>query len=126
MVAKMNLETIQNNAGSNNGIINNIHGLVEESTSEIRQLSHTLMPASFEQEGLGKIVIEFAHKIINKQIKIDVFEEGDFLSLPKNVAIIAYRIVPRMCAKCTEACQSKNHFHLFNCRQTTLGNKCGR
>lgn len=93
VVAKMNLETIQNNAGSNKEIINNIHGLVEESTSEIRQLSHTLMPASFEQEGLGKIVIEFAHKIINKQIKIDVFEEGDFLSLPKNVAIIAYRIV---------------------------------
>jgi two-component system, NarL family, sensor kinase len=95
VVAKMNIETLQKKEidNKNINIVNHIFQLIEESTIEIRRISHTIMPASFEKEGLGKIVKEFANKVIVDGIRIEVFEHGNFLLLPKNSAIVAYRII---------------------------------
>jgi len=96
VVAKMNMQSLQKatmTGPEKESIITQIMNLLEESTIEIRRISHTIMPASFDRDGLGKVVKELEYKLINSNIRIEVFDNGDFTSLPKNMGIIAYRII---------------------------------
>jgi signal transduction histidine kinase len=114
VVAKMNVESIQKNNHSlpeeNKAIVNNIHSLLEDSTTEIRSLSHTLMPASFDIVGLSGAVKELSYKTINSEIKIEVFENGNIKLLPKNLAIVAYRIIQECVQNTIKHSQAKNIF----------------
>jgi signal transduction histidine kinase len=96
VVARMNIESLQKGlafSSKDQLIIRNIQTLIEDSTTEIRRISHTIMPASFESDGLSKVVHELSVRMINTDVKVEVFEDGDFKNLPKNLAIVAFRII---------------------------------
>jgi signal transduction histidine kinase len=114
VVVKMNIESLQKSSASESeeklNIIQNIHELVEESTIEIRRISHTIMPASFEKEGLGKVVHELGYKLLNTEVKIEVFTKGDFKSLNNNLAIVVYRIIQESVQNVLKHASAKNIF----------------
>jgi signal transduction histidine kinase len=112
VVAKMNTQSLSNIGNvlneKQNGILKNMISLLEESTAEIRQLSHTIMPASMEQDGLGKVIKEFAARINDDEIEFNVYEEGDFKKLNKNKSIIIYRITQECIQNILKHAQAKH------------------
>jgi signal transduction histidine kinase len=97
VVAKMNLETIQKNSGLNDrnkqDILQSVYGLINETTNEVRTLSHSLMPTNLETEGLAEAVKDIVKNIKLPHLVINVYDEGNFLELNTPLAIISCRIV---------------------------------
>lgn len=97
VVAKLNLATLENQLLSlpNNQqlIINNINTLLEESATEVRNLSHSMMPQSFSQSGLAESIKELLDKIKLEGLHISFSTEGDFSTIDENRALMTYRIM---------------------------------
>jgi two-component system, NarL family, sensor kinase len=114
VVVKMNIESLQKSGTGESeerqNIIGNIQTLVEESASEIRRISHTIMPASFEKEGLGKVVQELGYKLLNTEVKMEVFTKGDFMLLNKNLAIVVYRLIQESVQNVLKHAHAKNMY----------------
>jgi two-component system, NarL family, sensor kinase len=112
VVAKMNTQALTNSGSvmdeKQTGILKNMMALLEESTAEIRQLSHTIMPASLEEDGLGKVVKDFTAQITSDDLQIKVYEEGDFKNINKNKAIIVYRIIQECIQNSLKHAQAKH------------------
>jgi two-component system, NarL family, sensor kinase len=95
VVLKMNMETMQHQhvQTQKSELLGLSLGLVDDATKEIRTLSHSLMPVNMESQGLAKAVKELISKIYVDNLKINVFEDGDFLRINTHAAIIAFRII---------------------------------
>ncbi len=97
VVAKMNLEslgnTIKEMTGPEQKIYQNIASLLEESTTEVRNLSHSMMPQAFAHSGLTDAVKDFLDKISNSNLIIHFSAEGEFKTIPENKALMIYRII---------------------------------
>ena len=74
VVAKLNLEAFEGYLPALNTeqrhVFNNIFSLVDESCTEVRNLSHSMMPQAFFQSGLADAVKNFIDKIENKNLHI--------------------------------------------------------
>ncbi len=96
VVAKLNLEALGNGlefADQKKIIYNNIHTLLKESTTEVRSLSHSMMPHAFEHYGLTNSVKDFLDKIHKNNLKINFNAEGDFSAIKESKALVIYRIM---------------------------------
>jgi signal transduction histidine kinase len=96
VVAKLNLEALGNGSEfTDQGkiIYDNIHTLLNESTAEVRSLSHSMMPHAFEHSGLANSVKDFLDKIHKSNLKINFNAEGDFAVIKENKALVIYRIM---------------------------------
>lgn len=97
VVAKLNLEALGNQIDVTNNnqqkIYNNIQSLLEESTAEVRNLSHSMMPRAFERSGLTNTVKEFVDKISKDGLKINFNAEGNFTTIKESTALMIYRII---------------------------------
>lgn len=97
VVAKLNLEALSNQIDITNDsqkkIYSNIQSLLEESTAEVRNLSHSMMPRSFERSGLTNTVKEFLDKISKDGLKINFSAEGNFTTIKESTALMIYRII---------------------------------
>lgn len=97
VVAKLNLEVLGNQLTildePGKKIYNNISSLLEESTTEVRNLSHSMMPQSFELTGLANTIRTFLEKISNPGLDVQFSAEGDFTNIPENKALMIYRIL---------------------------------
>ncbi len=96
VVAKLNLEALGNDlelADQKKTIYNNINTLLKESTAEVRNLSHSMMPHALEHYGLTNSVKDFLDKIHKKNLKINFSAEGDFSVIKENKALLIYRII---------------------------------
>ena len=97
VVAKLNLEVLEGYLPALNQeqrhVYNNIFSLVDDSCTEVRNLSHSMMPQAFFQSGLTDAVKNFIDKIENKNLRISFNAEGDLENLDKNTEIMIYRII---------------------------------
>ncbi|HRH61094.1 MAG TPA: sensor histidine kinase, partial [Chitinophagaceae bacterium] len=97
VVAKLNLEALSNGMNNMNEqqqkIYSNITALLDESTTEVRQLSHSMMPQAFARSGIAQAVKEFLDKIEQSGFKINFSAEGDFSIIKENTALMMYRII---------------------------------
>ena len=97
VVAKLNLEALGNQLKELNEpqqkIYNNISSLLEESNTEVRNLSHSMMPRAFTHSGLTDAVKEFLDKIEKPGLKINFSADGDFTEIKENTALMLYRII---------------------------------
>jgi two-component system, NarL family, sensor kinase len=97
VVAKLNLEVLEGYLPSLNTeqrhVYNNIFSLVDDSCTEVRNLSHSMMPQAFFQSGLTDAVKNFIDKIENKNLRISFNAEGELGSLDNNMEIMIYRII---------------------------------
>lgn len=97
VVAKLNLETLENympamTTGQQH-IFNNILSLVDESCTDVRSLSHSMMPQAFFNSGLSAAVKNFTDKIESSNLKVNFNAEGDEAVIDKSTQIMAYRII---------------------------------
>ncbi len=97
VVAKLNLEALGNQMRitdeSQQKIYSNIQLLLEESTTEVRNLSHSMMPQAFARSGLNHTVKEFLDKISKTGLKINFSTDGSFANIRENTALMIYRII---------------------------------
>lgn len=97
VVAKLNLEALGNQLNQLNDpqqkIYNNISTLLEESNTEVRNLSHSMMPRAFTHSGFTNAVKEFLDKIEKPGLKINFSADGDFTGIKENKALMIYRII---------------------------------
>jgi signal transduction histidine kinase len=97
VVAKMNLEslgnTIKEMTGPEQKIYQNIASLLEESTTEVRNLSHSMMPQAFSHSGLTDAVRDFLDKVPVRDLQIHFDAEGDFTAIKENTGLMIYRII---------------------------------
>lgn len=73
--------------------MDNISALLEESTTEVRNLSHSMMPKSFAASGLTIAVKEFLDKIQKSNFRINFSAEGNFEGISESTALMIYRIM---------------------------------
>jgi two-component system, NarL family, sensor kinase len=97
VVAKLNLEILEGYLPALNQeqrhVYDNIFSLVDDSCSEVRNLSHSMMPQAFFKSGLTDAVRNFIDKIENKSLRISFSTEGQLGDLEKNMEIMIYRII---------------------------------
>ncbi|MBS1745984.1 MAG: sensor histidine kinase [Bacteroidetes bacterium] len=96
VVAKLNLEALGINMDFDNKkktIFENISTLLKDSTDEVRNLSHSMMPHAFEKYGLTNSIKDSLNKIHKKDLKINFNADGDFSMIIGNKAIFIYRII---------------------------------
>lgn len=97
VVAKLNLEVFGNHAvdmnASQQKVYRNIYQLLEESTAEVRNLSHSMMPQAFAKAGLVKALEDFFEKTETPGLKISFMSTGDFTGVPDNAALMIYRVI---------------------------------
>ena len=96
-VAKLNLEVFEANLPSLNQeqrqVYNNIFSLVDDSCSEVRNLSHSMMPQAFFKSGLTDAVKKFIDQMKSNNLHIYFNTEGGIDKLNKNMEIMIYRII---------------------------------
>jgi two-component system NarL family sensor kinase len=97
VVAKLNLEALANHLNEldepQKKIYNNITSLLEESTVEVRNLSHSMMPHAFSVLGFASTIEELLNKIETPELKIHFSAEGDFMNINENTTLMIYRII---------------------------------
>lgn len=97
VVAKLNLEVLGNHLNEldepRKKIYNNITALLEESTAEVRNLSHSMMPQAFSDSGLANTVKEMLNKVETPDLKIHFSAAGDFTNIQENTTLMIYRII---------------------------------
>ncbi|QEC67044.1 hypothetical protein FRZ67_06975 [Panacibacter ginsenosidivorans] len=97
VVAKLNLEVLGNHLNgldeSRKKIYNNITALLEESTTEVRNLSHSMMPQAFSHSGFTNAVKDLLNKIEAPELKINFSAEGNFTNIKENTTLMIYRII---------------------------------
>lgn len=97
VVAKLSLEVLGNHLNNlpekDLQIMDNISALLEESTTEVRNLSHSMMPKSFAASGLTIAVKEFLDKIQKSNFRINFSAEGNFEGISESTALMIYRIM---------------------------------
>ena len=97
VVAKLNLEAFENGLPNltpeQKDVYNNIFSLVDESCTEVRELSHSMVPQAFFKSGLTDAIKSLTNKIENKNLHVTFSAAGDLSNLAQNSELMIYRIV---------------------------------
>ena len=97
VVAKLNLEALEDYLPASEEkprkIYNNIFSLVTDSCTEVRELSHNMMPQAFFKSGLSSAVKDFIDKIENSSLEITFNAAGNLEGLDKNKELMIFRII---------------------------------
>ena len=97
VVAKLNLEAFETYFPAFNKeqqhVFNSIASLVDESCTEVRDLSHSMMPQAFFKSGLTDSIKSFLDKIDNKKLLIKFNAEGSLEHVDDSTGVMIYRII---------------------------------
>ncbi|MBS1565621.1 MAG: sensor histidine kinase [Bacteroidetes bacterium] len=95
--ARMNLEAFEEAlpalTAEQQHIYANIFSLVDESCSEVRSISHSMMPQAFFQSGLTDTLRQFIDRINNKSLQVHLHAEGSLEGIGKDMEMMIYRIM---------------------------------
>jgi two-component system, NarL family, sensor kinase len=95
--AKMNLSALKSNLAFTNEkqehSYNNIIKLVDESCSEIRSVSHNMMPNALMTQNLEVAFSRFINQISNTNLKVDLYTQGLDERLDSIVETVLYRVI---------------------------------
>jgi two-component system NarL family sensor kinase len=97
VAAKLNLEALESDLPELNQVqqkvLNNISSLVDQSCTEVRSLSHSMMPQAFSKSGLTDAISDLIDKIDNNVLKVNFNVEGNPGNIDKDKEIMIYRIL---------------------------------
>ena len=97
VVAKLNLEVLEQNLPQLNQqqrkVYSSVFSLVDESCSEVRNLSHAMMPSAFFHSHLTDAIKDFIDKIESPSLQIHFNTEGDFEHIDLNTDLMIRRII---------------------------------
>jgi len=97
VVAKLNLEVFESDlyrlSTHHQQVYNNILSLVDESCTEVRELSHSMVPQAFFKSGLTDALKNLTDKIGNKNLQVIFSAEGNLADLEQNTELMVYRII---------------------------------
>jgi two-component system NarL family sensor kinase len=95
--AKINLSAVMNDIAfaddSKRMRFENALKLVDDSCTEVRNVSHNIMPNSLLRNSLAAAVRDFINKIDNSVLKINLHAEGLNEKIDENIEIMLYRVV---------------------------------
>ncbi len=95
--AKYNLEGISDAVhqlkDEDQAIFQKAVGLVEDSSKEVRAISHNIMPNTLLKRGLADAIKDFIEKIDTKKLQINLSVVGMNRSVDLNTEVVLYRIV---------------------------------
>lgn len=95
--AKMNLSAIKSNIAfiSDDQKINfeKVEGLIDESCTEVRTVSHNMMPNALLKKGFAEAMQAFIDKIDKHVLKISLHTEGLSEHIDSNTQSVLYRII---------------------------------
>lgn len=95
--AKINLSAITKELSFNNNEqkdrFENALKLVDESCSEVRSVSHNIMPNALLKNSLAAAVRDFLNKIDKHVIQIDLYTEGLNDKIDENIETVLYRVI---------------------------------
>lgn len=95
--AKMNLSVISNEIPFKDEeqklAFDKAVALVDEGCSEVRTVSHNIMPNALLKAGLTTAIKEFLNKIDSKVLQVNLYTEGLNERLPSNIETVLYRVV---------------------------------
>lgn len=97
VVAKLNLEAFGNYLPEmkqeQQQVYDNIFNLVRDSASEVRDLSHSMVPQTVFRSGLTDAIKTFIDKIDQRNIQVSFAAEGNMANLDENKMTMIYRVV---------------------------------
>ncbi len=97
VVAKLNLEAFGNYLPEmkqeQQQVYDNIFNLVRDSASEVRDLSHSMVPQTVFRSGLTDAIKTFIDKIDQRHIQVSFAAEGNMANLDENKMTMIYRVV---------------------------------
>ena len=97
VAAKLNLQTFESYFKgfnpSQQQTFDNISSLVEESCTEVRDLSHSMMPQAFFRSGLTEAVKNLLNKLGDRTLLVNFSAEGSLENVSDDTQIMIYRII---------------------------------
>lgn len=97
VAAKMNIESLRSSVNSLNEsqtrIISNAKHLLEDAATEVRSLSHTIMPQSETANSFTDMLKDFLDKVNHGTLIINFNSEGEFTGLTEQKSVMIYRII---------------------------------
>jgi signal transduction histidine kinase len=97
VAARLNLEAFGNQLpvmdDDQKKIFSNIDALLDQSCTEVRELSHSMMPQAFSRSGITDAVKDLLDKIERKDMQTHFSGQGDFKNIPDDTALMIYRII---------------------------------
>lgn len=95
--AKMNLSAIKSNLSflseEQRNNFDKVENLVDESCTEVRTVSHNMMPNALLKSGLASAVRAFIDKIDKSVLKINLHTEGLNERIDSNIETVLYRVI---------------------------------
>lgn len=93
--ARLNVSVLEDVAGSEDmEVVTNAESLIDQAITDLRNISHNLMPSALIRLGLVAAIQDMAAKINSgKQVKVDVKANGIEQRLPEDFEIALYRVV---------------------------------
>lgn len=120
---KYRLSSLQDsslNASDSENLIK-IITMIDDSCTQVRSISHNLMPSSILDYGLIESVREYCIKINNLNIfKIDFQFFGPTLFIPKNSETVIYRIIQELVTNIIKHAKASEALIQFNYREDEL------
>lgn len=97
VVAKLNLEAFGNYLPEmkqeQQQVYDNIFNLVRDSASEVRDLSHSMVPQTAFRSGLTDAIKTFIDKIDQRNIQVSFAADGNMTNLDEHKMTMIYRVV---------------------------------
>lgn len=111
--AKMNIASLDDAVSESDeedkSVFNNSLELIDEAVSEVRNISHNLMPGALIKLGLVPAINELVKKINTAgQISIELICNDDFKQLNETSGIIIYRIIQEILNNTIRHSEAKN------------------
>ena len=95
--ARMNLSSIENEiiftSAEQRNRFDKVVALIDDSCSEVRQVSHNMMPNALLKSGLALAIREFIDKIDRRVIQISLHAEGLNEKIDSNIETVLYRVI---------------------------------
>jgi signal transduction histidine kinase len=92
----MSMQAISGKTLSDNDqkVYQNVREMIKNAYAEVRNISHNIMPAGLEKEGLLSTIEQLLHKInLNKQLSFSLITKGMEQRLPVQIELNIYSIV---------------------------------
>lgn len=101
--------------------LNRVIDMIDESCTQVRNISHNLMPTSILEYGLIETIKEYCFKInSSRKIKIDFQYFGNYIALTKKNETVIYRIIQEMVTNILKHSKATEAMIQFNYREEEL------
>lgn len=95
--AKIQFSSIKDESSKNQELIEKASNLIDQATSDVRKISHNMMPGLLTKFGLFEAVDDMIEKLGDTEVlKVSCRIEGEKRRLPENIEIMLYRILQEL------------------------------